>query len=302
MEGRIQGPTHAGDPRMREVPLHSGPVAGFTNAKHRRQLVKSVLLYYAIACGWAWLAWSPVVFGTGGLKLIDITPSLPVLTCIATLGPFLACFITYRLEFGTWRAVRLWPEALFQWLWLLLGPLLVLLSFFAIFPALISKGSPGIWHWHPWVLTGLWLPMFNYNLLGGPLFEEFGWRGFLQARLQQVMPPWIAAICVGTMWAAWHLPLFVVTWSSSSAFPYLFILIGLATLMAYAFNASGRAVIVAILMHSAFNASSRFLDPFLDGTPTRAHPSGELFIGLAFLILAALVLAVTRGHLGVRKP
>jgi membrane protease YdiL (CAAX protease family) len=34
----------------------------------------------------------------------------------------------------------------------------------------------------------LWLPMFNYNLLGGPLFEEFGWRGFLQAHLQKIMP------------------------------------------------------------------------------------------------------------------
>ena len=196
MEGRGQARPQIGDPGMHEVPLHSASVAGSMNRKHRKQLIRSVALYYSIACSWAWLAWSPLVLGTGGLKLIHITPSLPVLTCIATLGPFLACFITYRLEFGTWRAVQLLPRAPLQWLWLLLGPLLVLLCFFGIFPALISKGGPGSWDWHPSALAGLWLPMFNYNLLGGPLFEEFGWRGFLQARLQQAMPPWAAAICV----------------------------------------------------------------------------------------------------------
>lgn len=267
-----------------------------------RQVIKSVVLYYAIACGWAWLAWSPVVLGTAGLKLIDISPSLPVFSCIATLGPFLACFITYRIEFGSWRAVRLWPPLRWPWLWLVFGPCLVLLSFFAIFPALISRGAPASWRWHPAVLMGLWIPMFNYNLLGGPLFEEFGWRGFLQNRLQQVMRPWVAAIAVGTMWAAWHLPLFLVAWTSSSVLTYFFIMICLAILMAFAFNASGRAVVVAILMHSAFNASSRFLDPFLGRTPTRTHPSGEVFIGLAFLIPAALVVTATRGNLGATKP
>jgi membrane protease YdiL (CAAX protease family) len=70
----------------------------------------------------------------------------------------------------------------------------------------LSKDSLTHWHWHPAVLTGLFAWMFSYNLLGGPLFEEFGWRGFLQARLQQVMPPWVAAICVGVLWAAWHAP------------------------------------------------------------------------------------------------
>jgi hypothetical protein len=63
---------------------------------------KAVTLYYAIACGWAWLAWSPVVLGSGGLKLIHLNASLPVFTCIATLGPFFGCFLTHRLETGNW--------------------------------------------------------------------------------------------------------------------------------------------------------------------------------------------------------
>ena len=258
---------------------------------------KAVTLYYAIACGWAWLAWSPLVLGSGGLKLIHLNASLPVFTCIATLGPFFGCFLTHRLETGNWRAVHLLPRSLLQWLWLLMGPLLVLTSYFVVFPAFISKGSPTHWRWHPAVLTGLFGWMFSYNLLGGPLFEEFGWRGFLQARLQQVMPPWVAGICVGILWSAWHAPLFLVTWSSASPLTFILILIGFAQLIACGFNASGGAVLVAIVMHSAFNSSPRFLGPFLGETPTREFPSEEMFIAFAFLATAALVALLTRGRL-----
>lgn len=264
----------------------------------QKRLLRSVGIYYLIACGWAWLAWSPVVLGTEGLKLIHITASLPVLSCVATLGPFLAAFIAYRLEYRTWRAVRLFPVSRLRSAWLLLGPSLILLSMFAVFPALISRGGPGKWHWNASALLGIWVPMFNYNLLGGPLFEEFGWRGFLQNRLEREIAPWLSAICVGFMWAAWHIPLLLVSWSSASPFSYGFILICLSTVMAYAFNSSGGSVLVAILMHSAFNSSSQFIGPFLGATPTREHPSGEILIGFSFLIVAIIALATTRGRLG----
>lgn len=265
---------------------------------NRKQLLRSVAIYYLIACGWAWLAWSPVVLGAVGLKLVPITASLPVFSCIATLGPFLGGFIAYRIEYGNWRAVRLLPVSRLRSVWLLLGPLLILLSMFVIFPALNSRGGPRSWHWNASALSGIWVPMFNYNLLGGPLFEEFGWRGFLQARLQLEIAPWLAAICVGFMWAAWHLPLFLVSWSSAAPFNYAFIVVCLSIVFAYPFNSSGGSVLVAILMHFAFNASSQFIGSFLGSTPTREHPSGEVLVGLSFLLIAVIALAMTRGGLG----
>ena len=74
-------------------------------------------------------------------------------------------------------------------------------------------------------------------------------------------------------------------------------MVGLSILMAYAFNSSGSAVVVAILMHAAFNASPRFIDPFLDGTLTRERPSPEVFIALAFWTLVLLAVLFTRGLL-----
>ena len=263
-----------------------------------KRVLKPVAQFYAIACGFAWIVWSLLLLGPDGLKLLKSTLPFPVVVSIGTLGPFFACYISHRLQTGNWRVVRLLPRSRLQLIWLLLGPILVLFCFFLVFPALISKGGPGAWHWHLSALAGLWVPMFNYNLLGGPLFEEFGWRGFLQVRLQEVLPPWIAAICVGIMWAIWHFPLFLVGgWSSASPLAFMLIMVALSVVMAPAFNAAGQAVVVAILMHSAFNASSRFIPGYLGNVSIREHPSPELLLSFSFLLVAAAAVVFTRGRI-----
>lgn len=75
-------------------------------------------------------------------------------------------------------------------------------------------------------------------------------------------------------------------------------MISLSMVFAYAFNSSGGSVLVAILMHSAFNSSSRFIGLFLDSTPTHEHPSAEVLIGLSFFLVAITMIAMTRGRLG----
>ncbi len=265
---------------------------------------KYIAIFYTIACGFSWILWAPAVLGQDGLRWLHIAPSFPVIACLGTLGPVLACFITHRVETGNWRAVRLFPKPASRMLWLFLGPLLILFCFFGVFASLISRGNPMTWHWHLSAFAGILVPMFNYNLFGGPLFEEFGWRGFLQTRLQKAMPPWIAAVCVATMWAAWHLPLFLVHgWTSASPLNFLLILTGLSMIMALAFNASGGSVMVAILMHSTFNSSPRCLPGFLGSTTLREQPSGELLIAISFLLVGTTAVALTHGRLsrGVQK-
>src|ERR1039457_188263 len=108
------------------------------------------------------------------------------------------------------------------------------------------------------------------ELSGGPM-GEVGKRAVADLAAE-TKTPWIAAVSVGTLWAVWHLPLFFLKgWTSSSPTAYLLIVIGLSLVMAYGFNAAGRSVLVAILMHSAFNSSPRFIGPFLDGTSTRNY-------------------------------
>jgi uncharacterized protein len=226
--------------------------------------------------------------------------SLPVSVCIGTLGPAIACFVSHRMETGNWRAVRLFPPLDRRSLWLLGGPLAILFCRFFVFAALITKGGPAAWHWHPGVLAGILIPMFNYNLFGGPLFEEFGWRGYLQSRLQQMLPPWIAAIAVGILWSIWHLPLFLVGWGGASVVSFTLILIGVSLIMAFAFNASGEAVLVAILMHSALNASNRFVPGFLGDVPLVEWPSEVALVAISFFAVALVAAALSRGLLCAR--
>lgn len=263
---------------------------------------KFVATYYGLACGTSWLIWVPLVFGEQGLGWFRLAPPAPVVISAGTIGPFLACFLTYRLETGSWRAVRIFPHGKLRLLWLLAGPTLIVLCFFVVFPALRSQGAPQPWRWHFGALAGIVIPMFNYNLLGGPLFEEFGWRGFLQSHLQRTISPWVAAIAVGVMWAVWHSPLFLVHgWTSASPVEFGLILVGLSTVIAFCFNFSHESVAVAILMHSAFNASPRFLESFMSRVATRQHPSAELLLAVSFLLVGGLLTAVTRGRLGCRR-
>ena len=212
----------------------------------------------------------------------------------------MACYVAHRLSDGNWRAVRLFPSPAAQWLWAVLGPLLMIFCFFVLFPALLSDGPPQGWKWRPASLAGLPVPMFNYNLLAGPLFEEFGWRGFLLPRLQRLLPAWMAAAVVGLLWAAWHLPLFLLqNWSSASPLVYLVIVTGFSLVIAFRCNSSGGSVLVAILMHSAFNASPRFLGEYLGSTPTRNYPDATWYIAAAILLGGLGCVVASRGRMTV---
>jgi uncharacterized protein len=258
---------------------------------------KTVAVFYLIACSFSWLVWLPLILGPDGLKVLATSFSFPVFVCIGTLGPLLGSFVAHRRESGNWRAVHLLPRGRLAWIWLALGPLLILFSRVFVFSALSTQGGPAAWKWHIGALRGIWIPMFNYNLLGGPLFEEFGWRGFLQSRLQCSLSPWISAVLVGLMWAVWHLPLFILGWGGVTFPLFMMIQVGVSVIIAFAFNASGESVIVAILMHSAFNAANRFIPAFLGNVSTRQSPSEGLLIALSFLLVAVVLVVVTLGLL-----
>lgn len=258
---------------------------------------KVVTVFYGIACGISWMLWLPLVLGPQGLRVTSASLPFPVVVSAGTLGPLLACFIVHHRYFGNWRAVRLIPARLRDWIWLVLGPLLILFSRVFVFSALFTKGGPAAWQWHIDALAGIWVPILNYNLFGGPLFEEFGWRGFLQSYLQRSLPAWSAAVLTGILWACWHLPLIFVGWSGVSFPVFLAIMVSVSLIIAFAFNGSKESIVVAILMHSTFNAANRFLPAFLGNVATREHPSEGVFLALSFFLVAFILAISTRGRM-----
>jgi membrane protease YdiL (CAAX protease family) len=92
-------------------------------------------------------------------------------------------------------------------------------------------------------------------VLGGPLFEEIGWRGFALARMEALHGPLLASVILGVLWALWHLPEFLVpSWAASSGGGgilgiALFIVtaITFTIVITWVFNNTRASVLLAIL-------------------------------------------------------
>jgi membrane protease YdiL (CAAX protease family) len=142
--------------------------------------------------------------------------------------------------------------------------------------------------------------VYNYStLLGGPLGEEPGWRGYALPRLETRYGPLLSSVILGALWAGWHLPLFFIPgWTSAPWWIYVLILIGQSVILTFAVNMACFAVVPAIVMHALFNTVSTFLN----GLFVNVQPSGsmrfELVLALCGLSVALILVAITRGRLG----
>ena len=162
-----------------------------------------------------------------------------------------------------------WYLALFA----LLGvPLIMLLGFLAYAMAPPDLGALGGPAYALLYVLGFVLTM----LLGGPLLEEIGWRGFALPRLQRRYGPLVAALVLGVLWALWHLPQFLVpTWAASSGGGgvsgiALFVLVAVAfsVVLSWVFNNTrGGLLIVGAGAH----LHRRVLDDHGDPSPRRAR-------------------------------
>jgi uncharacterized protein len=142
-------------------------------------------------------------------------------------------------------------------------------------------------------------------LLG--LVEELGWRGFLLPRLSARLTPLRAALVVGLVWWAWHLPIRVrLDRPEGAAFAWLF-LVGIladAVVIAWVFHRSGGSVLLVALMHAATNTWGGTLlygQMFAANDPSAYLPYEIVRMG-TYAVVAVVVVVLTRGQLGVPPP
>lgn len=267
---------------------------------NRQLKARQVRLFFIIAYAWAWLFFVPLGLSRVGLGWIPFTLSIPVMTVLGTLGPTIAALATLRITERRWPNLKSPPSLTRLLLGFVVTPVVISLTY-AVLPAIALANAPvAALHW-----TALASFSF-YNIstvLGGPLFEEPGWRGFVLPRLQDLLGPFRASLLLGVLWWGWHLPLFLCRfWSSSGIGAYLLIVVGLSFVFTFLYNFFSRSVAVMIVAHAAFNTTSRWLSALLGDAPLRQRPSPEIVIGLAGLFVAVVLLIATGGQLAYPRP
>jgi membrane protease YdiL (CAAX protease family) len=160
------------------------------------------------------------------------------------------------------------------------------------------------------------LPVFFLiTIIGGPLGEEFGWRGFALPRLQKRWNPLIASLILGLIWGLWHIPQFfnpaAVHYELGLVRLPLYVLaeMGLATIMTWVYNKTGGSMLLGgLIYHNADNFWGVVL--ITEATMTTALSASSnagvdlqlwtisLVVGL---VAAGLITVFTRGKLGYKE-
>jgi membrane protease YdiL (CAAX protease family) len=250
-----------------------------------------LIAFFTLAYGLSWLMLL-ILYG-----LLRLPAALVIL--LQTLGPTLAALVTASVLEGpvgrrrllarvlSWRVARRW------YLFALVGiPVACVLAALALPGAFVGLDGQSAAK-----LAIEFLVFVVVGFISGPLFEEPGWRGFALPHLQAQMSALRATLLLGALWAAWHLPQFLIPeWADENGglspalvVTFLLMVVAIAPIMTWVFNRTGGSVFLAMVAHSSINAA---LAVFVVAT-------SALNVGLlAFGALSVLLIVATRGRLG----
>jgi membrane protease YdiL (CAAX protease family) len=253
-------------------------------------------LYYGLAFGWAWGVW----LAAGVLA----PQALPLAVLPGAWAPTLSALVVTGLVDGR-TGLRELAGRLLRWRvgpgWYgvtaacVAGTVWAARRLFASFggdlPAMtLPPGVPA----EAWPLA---VPMvFVINLLlGGPLAEELGWRGFALDKLRARYSGLTSALIVGATWAVWHLPFY---WLSQKAvtggLPFVWfglLVVAWSVMMAWVYINTG-SLLLPVLMHAGANTLVGTLGLLGQGASTPAPVA--IYAALNGLAVAAIVVVFGR--------
>lgn len=266
-----------------DAPRHvPGRVVHDTSAWH-------LLAFFLLAFGWSWALWGPeALVAQGRLE------SWPALPAVAAFGPTLAGLAMVYVDRGWAGLADLGRRTLSigSLQWLLVGILVFpVVTGAALLLAMRQGFSPSF----PWAGNLVVLPaaFVTILLLGGPVEEEFGWRGYALDPLQARFGALGGSVVLGLAWSLWHLPLFYLpTETAYYDRPFWGLVVSvtlLSVLLTWLYNNTRGSLLVVLLAHTAFNWSHGML-PVIENE----------FYSLFYLALLALVVVVVVAVWGPR--
>jgi uncharacterized protein len=278
-------------------------------------LARHLLVFYSIiAYAFCWLVWLPFVLSKDGAGILSYTSPIgaDLTLYISTFGPALAAFIMTGITEGMpgirrlLKQIVLWRVGLRWYLFALVG-----LPAILVFGAIVVPGNLASFKsMNPLSSVMAYLPYLIYPVLlvGGPLGEEPGWRGFALPRLQRRYGPLLGTLILGPVWAFWHLPVWLTAWRDAGMQNLynvvLFVLfISLWTFVfTWVFNNTRGSVLMAILLHASGDAfPNAILGPLFPASVILTNNGVNVgYCGLvtAYGVLTLLIVVFTKGRLG----
>jgi len=277
---------------------HATGVVGFI---HRRPLTTFLLWFFTVG---QVFAFAPVVGQAYG---VDVNFQLSIIAS-TLIGLLLPALVISRVVDGPEGVRALLRRSVAAWVslrWYALA--LVAVPVLAAALAVVFFGTPTVEVTASSLLSALvfgFLVQTVVALVPNNWAEEVAWMGFFQARLQERTGPLKAAALTAPVFALQHVALVVgqplLLGVGFMVFLALVAVPGRAV-MAWTYNRTGSLLLVG-LVHAAgngFAGNSGFADGFLH----RLYPDDE-FVGfmhlLAFAVVGLVVIAATRGRLGLR--
>ena len=252
----------------------------------------AIFVFVTLAFVWAWGA------GFVATQVKAYSPGLNVaLMIVAGFGPSLAGIAVVAF-FSSPAGLRDWAGRCLNWRvgwrWFVLAflaPPAVMVCALGLHAALGGE-LPA------WPASGhIPLAVANFGfvlLIGGPLGEEFGWRGYLMPAITAHLNWRAASLVIGVVWGVWHLPLFFMaeTAQSQMAIPvFMLNILAGSVLFGWLFERTPGSVFPALVLHTSLNAWAGMLAI----VPTAA--TGRPYaLATALLVLVAVALLLAPGR------
>lgn len=248
---------------------------------------RSILAFIALTFAWAW-GW--------GIAAAQIRADLPALSIglqiLSGFGPSLAGVAVVGFNAGA-AGLRLWLVRCLNWrlAWLWYGLAFLTPPVIMVSAILLDAALGGVM---PGFLSPVKIPLVLVNfglvlLVGGPIGEEFGWRGYLTPALTSRMNWRTASLLLGVIWGIWHLPLFFMAGTPQATMGiavYMVNILAGAVVFGWLFERSRESIVPCLVLHTSLNAWAGTLA--IIPTETNSRPY-LLVTGLLMLLAVALL-------------
>ncbi|MFW9992533.1 MAG: CPBP family intramembrane glutamic endopeptidase, partial [Candidatus Odinarchaeota archaeon] len=187
---------------------------------------------------------------------------------------------------GIKRLIKGWFIWKFHWFWyfaaiiLILGPFLVAMIFI-----LLGEEPAGI---DPSITLPALVIAFIATIHNGPLCEETGWRGFVLPKIEAKYGALGASLILGTLWAFWHLPLYLIE-ERINFLIFIPLCLAITILMTWAYNNTNGSLFITFVFHFCFNFSAGWITGYLGlMEPMLYYISGGIMI-TAYVVLIIII-------------